>query len=115
MKRCPRTVVRALSLLVLVVALPALAENVEGQGAVFSRDLTRGTVQIGDKTLHVTANTRIVDKDGRRLTLGELPLMPQAAPGLFRLDPRAMVRYTAESSARGLEARSIEVVGEVRD
>lgn len=71
----------------------ATAEAIGGEGLVVEKNLSLGTVTLGGQiVLEVRESTRIVARNGRRITLEELPVARRVS-GLPELSADATIRY----------------------
>jgi len=77
-------------------AAPSGADTFEGRSWILSVDAQRSRVTLEDGVYAVAPGTRIVDADGRPLSLSELPEAPDLR-GLRPLVPELGVRYEAET------------------
>lgn len=93
------------------VALGEASDSVRGAGLVLEKDLVQKTVLLdGQIELHVTPETRILDAEGKAITLAALPTAPRKGPFL-EITGEATVRYEATRQRGKLIADSITVQG----
>ena len=92
---------RSVGMLIIGLVVLALAgavgaatgEAISGEGLVVEKNLAQGTVTLsGQMVLEVRDSTRIVARDGRRITLLELPVARRVS-GLPELSADATIRY----------------------
>lgn len=94
----------------LVLAGPAFGRSDE-MGMIVAKDMQtkRLTLHTG-VVLQLSGATRIVSKDGRRITFSALKTT-DASDGLVVADPDALVRYEGRSRGGVVDATTIRVVG----
>jgi hypothetical protein len=98
-------------LLILTLAGAATAQTVEGQALVLEKDIVEGTVTLdGGIVLQVDESTRIIDSDGKRITLVGL-LVARRVGGLAEASLNATVRYQAQLVNGKRRAEVLEVLG----
>lgn len=97
----------------LWLASPAAAQGAEkGWGIVMSRDVSKSTLEIGDRVYRVTSQTVFKNRDGSLSTFETLEVF-DVHQGLFRIDDATKVEFVSVETSRGPELQSVKVVAEL--
>ena len=102
----------AFGLLAVLAAGPAAAEEMTGVATVEAKDLAFGTVTLDGTVYRVSDTTRVVDENGRRIGLAELPVAEQVQ-GAWLVSPESTVEYEATQRPDGPALSSLRVLGTV--
>jgi hypothetical protein len=97
----------------LMWASTATAETAhKGWGIVMSRDISKSTLEIGDRVYRITSRTVFKDRNGSPTTFETLEIF-DVHQGLFSVDDATKVEYVSVETSRGPELQSVKVVAEL--
>ena len=94
----------------LLCGVPMAAES--GEAVVLEKDPISKTLKLdGGITLHVTADTEIVDGNGTAVSFESIPATRRLTGGLMESDGDELIRWFASRAGQRMVAERLELVG----